>query len=177
MSAPLRRERPPSKRVVHFAPNTRANPLIDKEGGRLSRRGAHVKIVRGDFDLHAAAPGAPRRLTPSLVGFRAACSRDMTSCDLPRSGWCLAASTLYPALIMARPRACTHKSTSTSATDAQCPLYPQKQTLDLSRVMSALCQKQTFCTAVRNVVIRSPRRRGRAAMAERQGRAPWRSSG
>jgi hypothetical protein len=26
----------------------------------------------------------------------------------------------------------------------QCPLYPQKRTLELSRVMSALCQKQTF---------------------------------
>jgi hypothetical protein len=26
----------------------------------------------------------------------------------------------------------------------QCPLYPQKQTLELSRVMSALCQKQTL---------------------------------
>ena len=29
----------------------------------------------------------------------------------------------------------------------RCPLYPQEQTLELSRVMSALCQKQTFCTA------------------------------
>src|SRR6516165_5708919 len=28
--------------------------------------------------------------------------------------------------------------------------------------MSAMCQKQTFCDAARNVVIRSPRRRGRA---------------
>jgi hypothetical protein len=28
-----------------------------------------------------------------------------------------------------------------------CPLYPQKQTLELSRVMSALCQKRTFCAA------------------------------
>jgi len=26
----------------------------------------------------------------------------------------------------------------------QCPLYPQKQTLELSRVMSALCQKRTY---------------------------------
>src|SRR5262249_15686623 len=31
-----------------------------------------------------------------------------------------------------------HRSTST-----QCPLYPRKRTLELSRVMSALCQKQT----------------------------------
>src|SRR5215469_7787686 len=29
--------------------------------------------------------------------------------------------------------------------------------------MSALCQKQTFCAATKYVVIRSPRRRGRAA--------------
>src|SRR5262245_13036030 len=29
-------------------------------------------------------------------------------------------------------------------TSEQCPLYPQKQTLELSRVMSALCQKQTY---------------------------------
>jgi hypothetical protein len=27
--------------------------------------------------------------------------------------------------------------------------------------MSALCQKQTFCTVVQNAIIRSPRRRGR----------------
>jgi hypothetical protein len=30
---------------------------------------------------------------------------------------------------------------------AQCPLYPQEQTLELSREMSALCQKQTFGSA------------------------------
>ena len=29
-------------------------------------------------------------------------------------------------------------------TSNQCPLYPQKRTLELSRVMSALCQKQTY---------------------------------
>ena len=29
----------------------------------------------------------------------------------------------------------------------QCPLYPQKRTSELSRGMSALCQKQTFGTA------------------------------
>ena len=27
----------------------------------------------------------------------------------------------------------------------QCPLYSQKRTLELSREMSALCQKQTSC--------------------------------
>jgi hypothetical protein len=31
-----------------------------------------------------------------------------------------------------------------SAVSAQCPLYPQKRTSELSREMSALCQKQTF---------------------------------
>src|SRR6516225_8230717 len=34
----------------------------------------------------------------------------------------------------------------------RCPLYPQKRTLGVSRAMSALCQKQTFCAAVKNVV-------------------------
>jgi len=29
---------------------------------------------------------------------------------------------------------------------------PQKQTLELSRVMSALCQKRTFCTAADNPI-------------------------
>ena len=29
----------------------------------------------------------------------------------------------------------------------RCPLYPQKRTSELSRVMSALCQKRTFCAA------------------------------
>src|SRR5262249_37283695 len=59
-------------------------------------------------------------------------------------------------------------------TSEQCPLYPQKQTLELSRVMSALCQKQTFCAAARNVVIRSPRRQARAACQGSSGRASWR---
>ena len=36
-----------------------------------------------------------------------------------------------------------HCSTST-----QCPLYPQKQTFVAATSMSALCQKQTFCTAL-----------------------------
>src|SRR5262249_44012814 len=31
----------------------------------------------------------------------------------------------------------------------RCPLYPQKQTLELSRVMSALCQKRTLRTAAK----------------------------
>ena len=30
-----------------------------------------------------------------------------------------------------------------------CLLYPQKRTLELSRGMSALCQKQTFCSAAK----------------------------
>ena len=37
----------------------------------------------------------------------------------------------------------------------------------LQSLMSALCQKRTFCDAAKNVVIRSPRRRGRAAMEAR----------
>jgi len=31
----------------------------------------------------------------------------------------------------------------------QCPLYPQKRTSELSRGMSAMCQKQTFRAAER----------------------------
>src|SRR5262249_27849422 len=30
----------------------------------------------------------------------------------------------------------------------ECPLYPRKRISELSRVMSALCQKRTFCAAV-----------------------------
>jgi hypothetical protein len=41
------------------------------------------------------------------------------------------------------------------------------QNPDGAAAMSALCQKRTFCTAVRDVVIRSPRRRDRTAKAER----------
>ena len=37
---------------------------------------------------------------------------------------------------------------------ASCPLYPQKRTLIERFRMSALCQKQTFRAAVKNVVIR-----------------------
>src|SRR5262249_8888491 len=45
--------------------------------------------------------------------------------------------------------------------DEACPLYPQKQTLELSRVMSAMCQKRTsqVCS------IRSPHRRARTSSA------------
>ena len=39
-----------------------------------------------------------------------------------------------------------------------CPLYPQKRTLELSLEMSALCQKQTFCAALKNVGPPSRRR-------------------
>jgi hypothetical protein len=49
------------------------------------------------------------------------------------------------------------------AVKSRCPLYPRKRTLDRSRRMSAKGQKQTFCAAVENVVIRSPRRPARAA--------------
>src|SRR5215472_13719792 len=34
-------------------------------------------------------------------------------------------------------------------TSEQCPLYPQKRTLELTRVMSALCQKQTHASQQR----------------------------
>src|SRR6516165_6806027 len=53
----------------------------------------------------------------------------------------------------------------------QCPLFPRKRTL-IERVgMSALCQKQTFRVAVKNVAIRSPRRRRSAGAAARRDQA------
>jgi hypothetical protein len=36
--------------------------------------------------------------------------------------------------------------------------------LELSGAMSALCQKQTFCAAAKNLVIRSPRQHGRESI-------------
>ena len=36
---------------------------------------------------------------------------------------------------------------------SSCPLYPQKQTSPSAVGMSAKCQKQTFCAAVKNVAI------------------------
>ena len=50
------------------------------------------------------------------------------------------------AAILSRPRPLWVRSGHWS-TSAQCLLYPQKRTLELSRGMSALCQKQTFCSA------------------------------
>jgi hypothetical protein len=38
----------------------------------------------------------------------------------------------------------TELSMGQFVTSDPCPHYPQKQTLELSRVTSALCQKQTF---------------------------------
>src|SRR6516225_3827280 len=34
---------------------------------------------------------------------------------------------------------------------AACPLYPQKQTSELTPEMSALCQKRTLCSAAKSV--------------------------
>ena len=62
-------------------------------------------------------------------------------------------------------------------TSNQCPLYPQKQTLELSGVMSALCQKQTFCAAAETGPIRSPRRWWRAVVEGSLARAWQRASG
>jgi hypothetical protein len=56
----------------------------------------------------------------------------------------------------------------------QCLLYPRKQTLLSAIGMSALCQKQTFCAAVKNVVIRSPRQRWRVVYREHPSQALWR---
>src|SRR5215472_13141440 len=55
----------------------------------------------------------------------------------------------------------------------ECLLYPQKQTLELSRVMSALCQKRTFCAAAETGAIRLPRRRARAESGGQQARMCW----
>ena len=57
-----------------------------------------------------------------------------------------------------------------------CPLYPRKRTLELGREMSAKCQKQTFCDAVKIVVIRSPGRRGLAAVRAASAQGLRRSS-
>src|SRR6516162_6045211 len=46
------------------------------------------------------------------------------------------------------------------STSNQCPPYPRKRTSQSTVVMSALCQKQTFCDAA-ETVIRSPRRHGK----------------
>ena len=54
-----------------------------------------------------------------------------------------------------------------------CPLCPRKWTSPNIIVMSALCQKQTFRAAIRNVVIRLPRQRDRAAPAARRGLGLW----
>src|SRR5215472_6603424 len=45
------------------------------------------------------------------------------------------------------PRGCTVTPSDRAASASRCPLYPQKRTLELNRVMSALCQKRTFCAA------------------------------
>src|SRR5262249_31861110 len=43
-----------------------------------------------------------------------------------------------------RPRCLLWVKSRHRGTSNQCPLYPQKQTLELAREMSALCQKQTL---------------------------------
>src|SRR6516165_11911506 len=50
-----------------------------------------------------------------------------------------------------------------SASLCRCPLYPQKQTLKLSRVMSALCQKRAYGIAANSAKIPPLARRKQAA--------------
>ena len=56
----------------------------------------------------------------------------------------------------------------------QCPLYPQKQTLELIRVMSALCQKRTHAPQQKSS-IRSARRHAVGRIPELSARLPWQS--
>jgi hypothetical protein len=58
---------------------------------------------------------------------------------------------------------------ATSVASAPCPLYPQKRTLELSREMSALCQKQTSAHLLNHLIGASKQRR-RHIKAERLGR-------
>src|SRR5215470_9688058 len=55
----------------------------------------------------------------------------------------------------------------------QCPLYPQKRTSVEAVGMSALCQKQTFCTAARMLLfdhlVSAQQRRCRHTQSERLG--------
>src|SRR5262249_11543789 len=50
----------------------------------------------------------------------------------------------------------------------QCPLYPQKRTLELSREMSALCQKQTWHDLLNARPTQSPRQRAATSKAAQQ---------
>ena len=43
-----------------------------------------------------------------------------------------------------------------SAVSERCPLYPQKRTFQGTVTMSALCQKQTKCTAVKRAPFDRP---------------------
>ena len=95
-----------------------------------------------DFCARAASGHATTALLKSLVN-----SRRLMASPAPRtkSGikrlshfWieiCAVRRTQAAATMSALGQ---HRSTSN-----QCPLYPQKRTLELSHVMSALCQKQT----------------------------------
>jgi len=70
------------------------------------------------------------------------------------TGTCITFDAATPAAWRYSPRSFAPRRPS-----EQCPLYPRKRTLIEPVGMSALCQKQTFCVAAKNVVIRS---RGRA---------------
>jgi hypothetical protein len=59
----------------------------------------------------------------------------------------------------------------------RCPLYPRKRTSVSATTMSAMGHKPTFAPAAKLRLIRSPRRRARAAMAGPRGQALWRSLG
>jgi hypothetical protein len=118
----------------------------------LDRYGVGFRVMHGftsaTFAYDIASDNDDRLLTALYVGDWDPSGLWMSECDLP-------------------DRLIKYGGNGTG-----CPLYPRKRTL-IERVgMSALCQKQTFCAAVKNVVIRSPRRRGRIASAVLRCEAP-----
>ena len=99
-------------------------------------------------------------------------AQDKASCRLKIAHWKRPGAVLCVTANFDRECPLWVKSGHSSAS-ALCPLYPQKRTSGLSREMSALCQKQTFCAAVKNVAIRSPRRRVAGAAMALAGRSAF----
>jgi len=126
-------------------------------------RGCCARTASGQA---VAAPVIPmmnsrRRIAFTKAGLRRIgrdYSRDLRPAKWGSGSVCRAAILSHPYPLWVKSR---HRKGS-----AECPLYPQKRTLELSRAMSALCQKQTSACSF-DQVISNRKYAGRNCQAER----------
>jgi hypothetical protein len=146
-----------------------------------SARNSTRSVITSRFGYAASGSGAvARRPTttfypPVALGFSRfdACFGPRSHCPSQSGEWHRSPANLQAGSGRVDARKCPlwvisrHRSTFN-----QCPLCPQKRTLLTRWGMSALCQKQIFCTAAVTSPIQSTRRQAIGTMQGRSAQAP-----